>query len=183
MPTPNLQAKGASKKKILYALIAIVAIAISAVFYYGVFFASNPQDIPSALVGKPAANFYSAELFEGADFSLADFKGQRVLLNFWASWCIACRAEAAVFSKIHSNHPEIKVIGLAVSDNLDAAQAFALQYHKKYLLGLASPSTVLDYGITGVPETLLIGADGLIIHKFIGEVNLQDLEIELAKLQ
>ena len=93
------------------------------------------------------------------------------MLNFWASWCYSCRAEAVDFERFWKERQDIAVVGIAIQDTVEAAKAFAAQYGKTYILGLDTDGKIaLDYGVTGVPETFFINANGVIVHKETGPV-------------
>lgn len=137
--------------------------------------------IPSALLNKPAMDF-KADWIQGREFlgnntnqyfELADFKGQGMILNFWASWCFSCRHEAVDFEEFWQAHKDsgIKVVGIAIQDTPEEARLFARQYGKTYILGLDTDGTAaINYGVTGVPETFVINSEGVILHKEAGPV-------------
>ena len=142
----------------------------------------NPSQIPSALLNKPALDF-QAEWIQGqefmnntqrANFELKDFKGQGLILNFWASWCYSCRQEAVDFERfwVANKDSGLKVVGVAIQDTPEDARNFAAQYGKTYILGLdLDGSAAINYGVTGVPETFVINSEGMILHKEAGPVS------------
>lgn len=126
----------------------------------------------SPLAGRPASDF-TVETFDGRQVTLSELRGRPVVLNFYASWCLACRDEAAVLEEGWRTYgPRGAVfIGLAVRDDREAAIAFARRYGKTYLLGPDARGRVgLDFGIFGVPETVFISPDGRIADKVVGPV-------------
>jgi len=153
---------------------------------------NDPTQIPSALINKPAKEF-SVQWLQGQEFmnhatgenfTLQDFKGRPVILNFWASWCYSCRHEARDFEEFWKEYQDLGVIvvGIAIQDTLPAAMDFARQYGKTYILGLdLDGRAAIDYGVTGVPETFVIDRDGQIIYKEAGPVTAKKLA-EFAKL-
>lgn len=147
----------------------------------------NTTQVPSVQLNKPARDFSVAWLqgqehlknAASAKLSLSDFKGQPVILNFWASWCVSCREEARDFERFWQAraNKDIVIVGIAIQDTEDAAHKFAQQYGKTYILGLdVDGRAALDYGVTGVPETFLIDRDGKIVHKESGPVTTAKLE-------
>ena len=145
-------------------------------------FTTDPNKVPSPLIGKPAPNFKVVDLNGGQLFSLREFKGKPIVLNFWASWCAECTTEAVIlenfFQKYGANNKELVMIGIAIQDSPRKAKAFASHFAKSYLLGLDDDAgnIALDYGIYGVPETFFINPEGNIFHKTIGIVTTELME-------
>ena len=145
-------------------------------------FTTDPKKVPSPLMGRPAPDFQVDELNEKQKFSLSEFKGIPIVLNFWASWCAECRTEAVIletfFQKYGVNNKQLVMIGIAIQDLPKNAKAFAKHFGKSYLLGLddEAGNISLDYGIYGVPETFFIDPEGNIFHKTIGMVTKELME-------
>lgn len=170
--------------------LAISALAFVAVLKQGL--ELDPKQIPSALLEKPA-NDFSVAWLQGKDilnhadqshFSLNDLKGRPVILNFWASWCYSCRAEAKDFEAFWQRYrsSDIVVVGIAIQDTPDAAISFARQFGKTYVLGLDEDGkAAIDYGVTGVPETFVINREGKVVYKEAGPMTAEKLS-EVAKL-
>ncbi|MCH8844075.1 MAG: DsbE family thiol:disulfide interchange protein [SAR324 cluster bacterium] len=148
--------------------------AVVALFAYG--FTVDPKLVPSPLVGKPAADFTVQQLNGEGALTLSDLQGTPVLLNFWASWCVACRDEAAILQEAHLLYDvaqnRLRVIGVAIQDTPEKALAFAERFGKTYFLALDDEAGTigLDYGLYGVPETFFIDAGGRIQYKQVGAV-------------
>ena len=145
-------------------------------------FTTDPKKVPSPLMGRTAPDFQVDELNGEQKFSLSEFKGIPIVLNFWASWCAECRTEAVIletfFQKYGVNNKQLVMIGIAIQDSPKNAKAFAKHFGKTYLLGLDDDAgnIALDYGIYGVPETFFIDQDGNIFHKNIGMVTTELME-------
>lgn len=160
--------------------------AIVGLFTFG--FTTNPKEVKSPLVGKPAPEFTVQRLGGGETLSLADLRGTPVILNFWASWCVACRDEAAVLEAAHQRlwveQEAVRVIGIAVQDTPEKAKAFAERFGKNYFLALDDPEGTigLNYGLYGVPETFFIDGQGIIRGKRIGALTPASLRKEVAQL-
>ncbi len=155
-------------------------------FVYG--FTTDPKLVKSPLVGKPAPGFSLTRLRGTEAITLARLQGKPVVLNFWASWCAACRDEAHILQRAHVRYEKregkLRVIGIAIQDEEAKAVAFAKRFGKTYFLGMDSPAgdISLSYGLYGVPETFFIDAAGIIRYKHIGAVSMAVIEKQVASL-
>ncbi|MGH2405037.1 MAG: TlpA family protein disulfide reductase [bacterium] len=122
------------------------------------------------LVGRPAPDF-TLTLFSGRSFRLADQRGKVVFINFWASWCTACRLEAPVLEwgwKTY-NARGFVLVGINVWDRREDALAMIREFGKTYPNGPDATGTILqDYGVTGIPETFIIDRTGRVVRKYLG---------------
>lgn len=169
----------------LYLLAGLIlGTSVIGVMAYGLFFASDPKEIPSALILTEAKPF-AFTTFDGQTMSLEKFRGKPVVLNFWASWCFACRQEAHILESAHQKYSPkgVVFIGIAINDRREDSLEFIRKYRKTYLLAPddASGSISLDYGVSAVPETFLIDSNGVIQHKQLGVVTTDLLEGYLEK--
>jgi cytochrome c biogenesis protein CcmG/thiol:disulfide interchange protein DsbE len=143
--------------------------------------AVNLQQIESVdLQGKVAPEFSLPlfEQFEQDKISLADLRGQVVVINFWASWCVECYKEAELLEQAWQDYQDRGVMFIGV-DHLDT-DTEGLAYMAKYGITYPSGPDIGDkisqaYAITGVPETFFIDKDGNIMHVQIGPINKADL--------
>ncbi len=150
--------------------IAAVLLALIALFWRGLYL--DPRHIPSVLEGKPAPPFAGTDLADGKPVNLEQLKGKVVLLNFWASWCAECVKEHASLLKLQrefGGRSDFAMLGVAYQNKAEDARAFLAR------MGAAYPNIVdeqgaigIDYGVYGVPETFLIGRDGVIRCKHFG---------------
>jgi cytochrome c biogenesis protein CcmG/thiol:disulfide interchange protein DsbE len=152
-------------------LVPISAIPVLALLAYG--FQLNPRDVPSPLVGRPAAPF-ALQSFDGAPVTLEAHRGKVVVVNFWASWCHpACYEEAPVLERGWRTYRErgLVVIGVDVQDTPEAAQKFIRNFGLTFPNARDAAGKVsIDYGVYGVPETYFIDKKGMIRGKHVGAV-------------
>jgi len=168
--------------KIIRFLPLIVFIALGVVLYRGLFL--KPQELPSALVGKPIPSF---NLFALKDESRAltpsDLTGDIVLLNVWATWCPSCRYEHPYLLDLAKSE-QVKLYGLNYKDERELA--------KKWLVDLGDPYEFsifddkgrlgLDLGVYAAPETFVIDHHGIIRKRFAGPIDAKVWQKEFAPL-
>lgn len=151
-------------------------------------FTKNPRVVKSPLVGGVAPTFAIIEMNTGTPLSSAALKGTPYLLNFWASWCAACREEAPLLKRAYERYDRagrnFRVIGIAIQDTLEKASAFARRFGKEYYLALDNDrgDISLNWGLYGVPETFFVDAQGTIAHKHIGALTWEVTEREVERL-
>ncbi len=137
----------------------------------------DPKRVPSPLIDKPAPPF-SLTLLEDPSrkLSTADLAGQVWVLNVWASWCVSCRAEHAVIMSLAKQNL-VTVVGLNYKDQQADAVRWLDQYGNPYAASVvdADGRVGIDWGVYGVPETFIVGADGRIKYKHIGPVTQESL--------
>jgi cytochrome c biogenesis protein CcmG, thiol:disulfide interchange protein DsbE len=142
----------------------------------GIGLTRNPQEIPSALIGKPVPKFSLPPVQERAlGLSSADLKGEASLVNVFASWCTACRYEHPLFMQKEGVVP---LHGLNYKDRPDDAAKWLKELGDPYTrTGADLDGQVgIDWGVYGVPETFVISQDRVIAHKHVGPVSAKDLE-------
>jgi cytochrome c biogenesis protein CcmG/thiol:disulfide interchange protein DsbE len=157
-------------KYLLFLVPAFILIGLGAVF--AALLGRDPATLPSALIGKPVPNFSLPPVL-GRSLGLAssELRGQSSLVNVFASWCTACRAEHPLFMDLNRKGVE-QIHGLNYKDRpQDAAQ---------WLNDLGDPYTrtgadrsgrvSIDWGVYGVPETFVVSSEGIILYKHIGAV-------------
>lgn len=140
----------------------------------------DPRALPSTMPGKTAPEFSltvmeSVGTAEGpVAASLEGHRGEVVVLNFWASWCLACRSEHAALSAIASAYEGrgVQFYGVLYNDVAPNAERYIRDLGGQAYPTLLDPGsrTAIDYGLYGVPETFFIGPDGTVVHKHVGPV-------------
>jgi cytochrome c biogenesis protein CcmG/thiol:disulfide interchange protein DsbE len=105
-----------------------------------------------------------------------DFIGRVTLLNVWASWCVPCHDEAPLLLKL-AQDKRITVAGINYKDQADNARRFLGRHGNPFAASGADPSgrAAIEWGVYGVPETFVIGRDGMIAHKLVGPITEDNL--------
>jgi cytochrome c biogenesis protein CcmG, thiol:disulfide interchange protein DsbE len=164
-------------------LIPLSVVPVLLLLGYG--FRGNPREIPSPLIGRPAAPF-TLRTFEGQVVSLQSLRGRVVVLNFWASWCYpACYEEAPVLERSWRAYRErgVAVVGVAIEDKPEASRKFITDYSLSFPNAPDPGGKVsVDYGLWGVPETFFIDRAGRIRLKQTGALSDELFRDEVEKL-
>ena len=169
-------------RRLVFLLPILIVAVLVAVFWIGLDPARDKSVLPSALVGKPAPAVNLPALQEGAPrLTLDAFKGQLVAINFFASWCLPCRAEHPVLKELTAELG-IPVIGIAWKDRPEDSRAFLAELGDPYVAtGIdENGRTGIDFGITGVPETFLVDGKGIVRYRFAGPLSPEGLRSQLA---
>lgn len=142
------------------------------------------QFVESTMIGQPLPEFALQPAFDGLPGAAkADFAGKPKLLNIWASWCPPCIAEAPHLETLQKQGVEI--IGIAIRDKPADVAGFLGKYGNPYTrIGSDKISEVqLGIGSSGVPETFVIDAKGVIRYQHLGDVGADDVPTLLAELE
>lgn len=117
------------------------------------------------------------DYFDGSEGSLADFAGTPTVINFWASWCPPCIVEMPAFEAVHQElRPHVAFLGLNVGDEPGAARRLATQTGVTYPLGEDPDSAIFQaFGGIGMPTTVFVDGDGMIVHMVTSRLKAQDL--------
>ena len=129
-------------------------------------------------VGETAPDYRTAALM-GDSVSLAQLRGDVVLLNVWATWCQPCREEIPALEKIHRTYVDrgLAVVGVSVDAAGDEkeVQSFAREFGMTYAVWLDPAQRVNDlFRLVGVPSTFLLDREGTILWKHLGPVDPAD---------
>lgn len=123
-------------------------------------------------VNFEAPNFTAIGL-DSKSYSLSEFKGKPIIVNFWASWCGPCKLEASELSSIYDKYKgKVVVLGVNLTDtenSLSDVQAFATYYHFKFPALLDRNGNISKkYRIKPIPDTFFINENGIIEDKILG---------------
>jgi cytochrome c biogenesis protein CcmG/thiol:disulfide interchange protein DsbE len=169
-------------RHILYLLPLLVFLGLSVYFAIGL--SKDPSELPSALIDKPVPEFELPPLIEGLPgMATADFGGEVVMVNVFASWCVACRQEHSLLLEL-SRQNFVPIHGLNYKDDPDDAAGWLDALGDPYTRTGADLNgrVGIDWGVYGVPETFVIDKNGNIAYKHIGPISQQDWETKIHPL-
>ncbi len=129
---------------------------------------------PAVLVGLNAPELTVSD-FSGKNYSLSDFKGSVVFVNFWATWCQPCREEIASIQALYNRLKEgtgFRMVTILYRDDYPHAMEYMRQNSYEFPVFLDnSGKTAKSYGVTGVPETYIVDKRGVLKEKIIGPLD------------
>ena len=177
-------------RKLVFALPLLAFTAIAGWFWLGLAPDRDPSAIPSVMIGKPVPAFDLPPLVAGSPgLKTSELKGRVTLINFFASWCVPCRAEHPLLFTLAQDR-RIEIDGIAYKNKMSDTQAYLAELGNPYARVAVDESgrAAIDFGLTGVPETFLIDRDGVIrfheagpLSEDVIEQQLKPLIAELAK--
>ena len=146
-------------------------------------FASDASDIKNLVINKELKNYSDITFLniKNKELNLNDYKGNLVLLNFWATWCAPCKKEMPSLDllQIHENLNNLKIFPINVGqDNIEKASNFFEDLEIKNLkLYFDSPITLAKkFGLRGIPTSILFNKEGLEFARIVGSIDFENKE-------
>jgi len=165
-------------------LLVPLALFIALVVFLFVGLGRDPHEVPSPLINKTAPAFQLPQLKEPAKtFSAQEMRGKVWLLNFWGTWCIACREEHPLLVE-YARTGLIPIYGVDYKDDRSAGLQWLAEFGDPYaaIAFDVDGRTSIDYGVYGAPETFLIDKHGVIRFKQIGPITRDVWEKKIVPL-
>jgi cytochrome c biogenesis protein CcmG/thiol:disulfide interchange protein DsbE len=154
-------------RRLLYALPILLLVLFAWLAWRGLAPDHDPSALPSALIGKPAPQFDLPPLDPAAQrLASADVAGHVAVINFFASWCLPCKAEHPLLFQLGKDYG-VPVYGIAFKDKPEATAAYIKEMGSPYAkIGVdESGRTSLDFGLMGVPETFILDKTGIVRYR------------------
>ena len=162
-------------QKIIKSIIVLLFVFVLLVFYNSLNRETNYST--DYLVGNKLAKINLKSFDDNKNYTNKDFKKSRyTLINFWASWCAPCRIEHPYLMQL-SMEKNLKILGVNFKDKKINASKFLNElgnpyyYMTKDITGKQS----VNFGIYGIPESILINNETIVLKKFVGPLNEQNL--------
>jgi cytochrome c biogenesis protein CcmG, thiol:disulfide interchange protein DsbE len=165
-------------------LLIPLVLFIGLVIFLFVGLGRDPHEVPSPLINKPAPAFQLPQLSEPSKtFSAQEMRGKVWLVNFWGTWCIACREEHPLLVE-YARTGLIPIYGVDYKDDRAAAMRWLEEFGNPYAAVAfdVEGRTSIDYGVYGAPETFLIDKNGVIRFKQIGPITKDVWENKIVPL-
>jgi len=170
----------------LMALPLVVFAGLAAIFWFRLG-DGDPSRLPSALIGhaapKTALPPVSGLVAGGIPVPGLDpamLLGKVSVVNVWASWCVPCHEEAPLLSDLAKDR-RLQLVGINYKDAPDNARRFLGRYGNPFnMVGAdANGRASIEWGVYGVPETFVVGRDGVIAYKLVGPITPDNIDTVL----
>ena len=162
-------------QKIIKSIIVFLFIFVLLVFYNSLYRETNYST--DYLVGNKLAKINLKSFDDNKIYTSEDFKKSRyTLINFWASWCAPCRVEHPYLMQL-SKEKNLRILGVNFKDKKINASKFLNELGNPYyyMAKDTKGKQSVNFGIFGIPESILINNDTIVLRKFIGPLNEQNL--------
>jgi len=159
--------------KMVWAAIAAAVVFIIVGIVFTGRFGGDPTISASPLIGKQAPTDPISLMDGSGEISISDYAGDILVVNYWASWCLACREEHPDLLKAATDYKDLGVtfIGVNYQDSYSNAVGFLDEMgwsdETIYVVDEGS-STAFQWGVLGIPETFFVDRDGIIVGKVSG---------------
>ena len=158
--------------------IATIMVVLLVAAAFGTRFGSDPGTVDSPLIGRPAPDLTLPYLESDGRLALRDLRGEVVVVNFWASWCVPCREEHSALITAAERYEDegVRFLGIVYQDQRQQAIAFLDELGRGYdHLDDPGSTAAIEFGVFGLPETYVIDRDGTIAAKITGATTFEGL--------
>ncbi len=146
-------------------------------------YANEAKEIKNLIINKELKKYDSVTLIDdkGKLINISEYKGNLILLNFWATWCAPCKEEMPSLDKlqIHKKMNNLRIFPVNVGrDNLEKSLNFYNELRIKNLKVFFDTDITLakKFGLRGIPTSILLNKDGLEFARIIGSIDYEDIK-------
>ena len=160
-------------KKYILLFQPIFFILIILVLFYLLIIDRNPNEIPSAMIGKEVPEFKTKQITNQKYFiSTEQFGSEVVLVNFFATWCKPCLEEHK-YIQLLSENEKVKIVGINYKDRSEKTLEWLKKLGNPYSSVAEDKNgrIAIDWGVYGIPETFIVGPKKKILYRHVGPVN------------
>lgn len=175
-------ATGLSSGSLLSLAVVVLLVTAGLVYWFG--FARDSSESGVITIGKRPPDF-SLPGLHGETIKLSDYRGQVVLVNFWATWCPPCRVEMPEFESVYQDYRDqnFEIIGIDQGEPLDLVRSYLEENPYSWVFALdESGEASTKYGVYGLPQSFLLDEEGRVAYIWHGLVTRDSLERQLNKL-
>lgn len=186
----------------------VPVILLAALLIWGIYDVVNKNNINNEAVGKINTNTevitdkndeikiglekgnlapdFELTTLDGRKVKLSDYRGKKVILNFWATWCPPCRAEIPDMDKFYSSYKDKDIVILGVNltkaeQDQTSVKSFIKEYRVTYPIPLDKESLVAEmYQVSAIPTSYIIDPQGTIIQKIVGPMDFETMKSLLS---
>ena len=169
-------------KKIIMLLTPVLLFLIVCFFLFKGLY-TDPRKLDSVLVGKSVPAFTLQDIYDPSkQHDASIFKGRKMLLNVWATWCPTCYAEHKYLNELAKEG--IYIVGMNYKDDRKKAIRWLTELKDPYKISLYDKDGMLgmDLGVYGAPETFFIDSKGIIQYRHVGDIGPGIWHEKLAKI-
>ena len=171
------------KKKYLISVIIMLLIFIGYVIIHqtGILNSQKSNINEGTNIGDRAPGFILSKM-NGDEIKLSDLRGNKVLLNFWATWCPPCRLEMPDIQKLYEEHKEVAILAVNIQEEKKKVIDFMLDKNYNFTVALdETGQTANNYLVRGIPTTYILDENGVIIDKTSGPLTYEQM-LEMLKI-
>lgn len=171
------------------AVVVAVALGVVLALLIAVLATRDPatdRQADSPLIGR-AAPAIEGETLSGESFDLDELRGQWVVVNFFATWCVPCRQEhpeLVRFAEQHAEAGDASVVSVVFDDEPEQVQAYFDENGGTWpVVAGEGTGVILDYAVSGVPESFVVAPNGVVVAKVTGGVSAEGLDQIIAEVE
>jgi cytochrome c biogenesis protein CcmG/thiol:disulfide interchange protein DsbE len=171
-----------NSRKVLTLSIPLVVFLIACYFLFKGLY-TDPRKLDSVLIGETVPEFTLQDIYDPEkQYNASIFRGQKLLVNVWATWCPTCYAEHQFLNKLAGQG--MYIVGLNYKDNRIKAIKWLTDLNDPYAISLFDKDGMLglDLGVYGAPETFFINSKGIIVYRHVGDLNNRNWQDELSAI-